>query len=159
MRRVLLLLAVAAALAAPAAIAKSFFPATIPLPNGFNPEGISIGKGTTFYVGSIPTGAVFAGDLRTGTGSVLVPGATGHAATGLQYDRGLLWVSGASTGKAFVYNAKTGSLVRSTSSPPPAPARRSSTTSSSPTGPRSSPTRTAPSSTASTARGTASPVP
>ena len=34
-----------------------------------------------------------------------MPGATGHAATGLKYDRGRLWVSGAATGKAFVYNA------------------------------------------------------
>jgi sugar lactone lactonase YvrE len=112
MRRVFLLLAAAAAIAVPAALAKGSFPETIPLPNGFQPEGIAIGKGHTFYVGSIPTGAVYAGDLRTGTGSVLVPGATGHAATGLKYDHGRLWVSGAATGKAFVYDAKTGALGR-----------------------------------------------
>ena len=51
---------------------------------GSQPEGIAVGKGDTFYVGSIPTGAVYAGSLRTGTGNVLVPGATGHAATGLE---------------------------------------------------------------------------
>ena len=53
---------------------ESAFPETIPLPNGFQPEGISIGKGTTFYVGSIPTGAVYRGDLRTGDGSRPRPG-------------------------------------------------------------------------------------
>ena len=110
MRRLVLLLTMLACLAVPAALAKGSFPETIPLPNGFAPEGIAVGKGDTFYVGSIPTGAVYAGSLRTGTGSVLVPGATGHAATGLKYDRGLLWVSGAATGKAFVYDARTGAL-------------------------------------------------
>jgi sugar lactone lactonase YvrE len=111
MRRLVLLLTTLACLAVPSALAKGSFPETIPLPNGFAPEGIAIGKGDTFYVGSIPTGAVYAGSLRTGTGNVLVPGATGHAATGLEYNHGRLWVSGAATGKAFVYNAQTGALL------------------------------------------------
>ena len=111
MRRLVLVLTIFACLAVPAALAKGSFPETIPLPNGFAPEGIAIGKGDTFYVGSIPTGAVYAGSLRTGTGNVLVPGATGHAATGLEYDHGRLWVSGAGTGKAFVYNARTGATL------------------------------------------------
>lgn len=111
MRRLVLLLTILACLAVPAALAKGSFPETIPLPNGFAPEGIAVGKGDTFYVGSIPTGAVYAGSLRTGTGSVLVPGATGHAATGLEYNHGRLWVSGAGTGKAFVYSARTGGLL------------------------------------------------
>jgi sugar lactone lactonase YvrE len=111
MRRLVLLLTTLACLLVPAALAKGSFPETIPLPNGFQPEGIAIGKGDTFYVGSIPTGAVYAGSLRTGTGNVLVPGATGHAATGLEYDHGRLWVSGAGTGKAFVYSARTGATL------------------------------------------------
>jgi sugar lactone lactonase YvrE len=111
MRRLVLLLTTLACLAVPAALAKGSFPETIPLPNGFAPEGIAVGKGDTFYVGSIPTGAVYAGSLRTGTGNVLVPGATGHAATGLEYNHGRLWVSGAATGKAFVYSAQTGALL------------------------------------------------
>ena len=109
--RILLLTVFVAVLVASAALAKGSFPETIPLPNGFAPEGIAIGKGDTFYVGSIPTGAVYAGSLRTGTGNVLVPGATGHAATGLEYDHGRLWVSGAGTGKAFVYSARTGATL------------------------------------------------
>ena len=75
MRRLVLLLTTLACLAVPSALAKGSFPETIPLPNGFQPEGIAIGKGDTFYVGSIPTGAVYAGSLRTGTGNVLVPAA------------------------------------------------------------------------------------
>ncbi len=112
MRRLVLLLTTLACLAVPSALAKGSFPETIPLPNGFQPEGIAIGKGDTFYVGSIPTGAVYAGSLRTGTGNVLVPGATGRAATGLEYDFGRLWVSGAGTGKAFVYSARSGELLK-----------------------------------------------
>jgi sugar lactone lactonase YvrE len=111
MRRIVLALA-AAALAAPVALAASAWPETIPLPDGFAPEGIAVGNGHTFYVGSIPTGAVYAGDLRTGEGGILVPGEAGRAATGLKHDRGRLWVSGAGTGKAFVYDASDGTLLR-----------------------------------------------
>jgi sugar lactone lactonase YvrE len=112
MRRSLLLLTVLVAVAAPAALAKGAFPKTIALPPGFQPEGIAVGTGNTFYVGSIPTGAIYAGDLRTGTGDVLIQGAAGRAATGLKYDRGRLFVSGAGTGKAFVYDTKTLALIR-----------------------------------------------
>ena len=83
------------------------FPETIPLPNGFQPEGIAIG-GTTFYVGSIPTGAIYRGNLRTGKGAVLVPGEAGKAAIGLSLDRGRLFVAGGSTGEGYVYDARTG---------------------------------------------------
>ena len=47
-------------------IGATTFPQVAPLPNGFQPEGIAAGPGTTFFVGSIPTGAVFRGDLLTG---------------------------------------------------------------------------------------------
>jgi sugar lactone lactonase YvrE len=114
MRRVLLLTAwvvlVGGVLAAPLA-AGSSFPERIALPNGFRPEGIEI-KGSTFYVGSIPTGAIYRGDLRTGEGSILVPGAlTGRAAIGLEYDKSRLIVAGGPTGSAFVYGARSGELL------------------------------------------------
>jgi sugar lactone lactonase YvrE len=112
MRRMLLLAATVAVVAVPAAIAKAAFPETIPLPNGWQPEGIAIGRGTTFYVGSIPTGAIYRGDLRTGRGAPFVQGATGRAAVGVDFDRGLLFVAGGMTGKGFVYDARTGALVR-----------------------------------------------
>ena len=86
------------------------FPEVIPLPNGFQPEGIASGIGTTFYVGSIPTGAVYRGDLRTGEGDVLVPAQEGRSAIGLKYDErtGLLFVAGGGTGNAYVYDGETG---------------------------------------------------
>ena len=89
------------------------FPDVIPLPNGFRPEGIAVGTGSTFYVGSIPTGAVYRGDLRTGEGEVLVPAQSGRAAIGLKYDErtGLLFVAGGPTGFAFVYDGETGESV------------------------------------------------
>src|SRR5262249_46900136 len=112
MRLLLAIAAVTTALAAQPALAGAPFPDTIALPNGWQPEGIAVGDGSTFYAGSIPTGAVYRGDLRTGTGSILVQGVSGRSATGLKVDRGRLFVSGAATGKAWVYSASTGSLIR-----------------------------------------------
>lgn len=108
----LLAILTVAVVAASTASATTTFPNTIPLPNGWQPEGITIGNGATFYVGSIPTGAIYRGDLRTGQGSVLVPGAEGRSAIGIEYDHGRLLVAGGATGKAFVYSAKTGALIR-----------------------------------------------
>ena len=89
------------------------FPASIPLPDGFQPEGIASGNGSIFYVGSIPTGAIYQGDFRTGQGEILVAGQPGRSAIGLKYDprTGLLFVAGGATGKAFIYDAETGDLV------------------------------------------------
>lgn len=112
MRRILLLTAFLVVMTATAATAKSSFPEVIPLPNGWQPEGIAVGNGNTFFVGSIPTGAVYRGDLRTGNGTTLVQGASGRAAIGVEYDRGRLFVAGGMTGKGFVYDARTGALVR-----------------------------------------------
>jgi sugar lactone lactonase YvrE len=100
-------------LAAASPAADKPFPQVIQLPTGFQPEGIEVGRGTTFYVGSVATGAVFRGNLRTGTGAILVPGASGKSATGIEFDNhNRLWVAGASTGTATLYNAATGSLIR-----------------------------------------------
>jgi sugar lactone lactonase YvrE len=88
------------------------FPQVIQLPTGFQPEGIKVGRGTTFYVGSVVNGAVFRGDLRTGSGAVLVPGAAGRAATGIELDsHNRLFVAGAGTGNAYVYDANTAALI------------------------------------------------
>jgi sugar lactone lactonase YvrE len=96
-----------------AVAAVAVFPQVIQLPKGFQPEGIEVGKGTTFYVGSVANGAIFRGNLRTGAGAILVPGAAGKSATGIELDnRNRLFVAGASTGKAHVYNARTGALLR-----------------------------------------------
>ena len=67
MRRLILLLTAVAVLTVPGAFAKAT--SAIALPNAFpQPEGIAVGTGSTFYVGSILTGAIYAGDLRTGRG-------------------------------------------------------------------------------------------
>jgi sugar lactone lactonase YvrE len=85
------------------------FPDRIELPNGWLPEGIATGDGTSFYAGSRAAGAVWKGDLRTGEGSVLVQPRTGRVATGLMVDRrDRLFVSGANTGQAWVYDADDG---------------------------------------------------
>jgi sugar lactone lactonase YvrE len=103
----------AAALAGASTAGRQAFPEVIQLPAGFQPEGIEVGRGTTFYVGSRVTGAIYRGDLRTGTGSVLVPGGAGRTATGIELDRrNRLFVAGAGTGDAYVFNARTGALIR-----------------------------------------------
>jgi sugar lactone lactonase YvrE len=115
MRSIRFLVAVAAlVLAMPLSSAGAArpFPERIPLPDGFQPEGIAIGPRATFYVGSIPTGAVYRGSLRTGAGSVLVPAQAGRSAIGIDIDRrGRLFVAGGATGGAFVYDADTGGEV------------------------------------------------
>lgn len=123
MRRLLLSLSLVALLGVggPSPATASSFPSIIALPNGFGPEGIAIRAGTPeFYVGSIPTGAVYKGDLRTGEGAVLVEGREGRAAIGLKVDRRQrLFVSGGPTGKAFVYDARDGGdLAEYTLAPP-----------------------------------------
>ena len=114
MTRLLLVLAVIASVATSVAGAQGAFPSTIRLPDGFQPEGITT-TGTTFYVGSIPTGSVYRGSLRTGQGSILVQpqtGQPGRAAIGMKVDRGRLFVAGGSTGNAYVYDARSGATLR-----------------------------------------------
>ena len=114
MRRLTLLaawLAVAAVVLAAPLGAAGRFPERIGLPNGFQPEGIAIGKGGTFWVGSIPTGAIYRGNLKTGTGNVINPGGSGRASIGVELDHGKLYVAGGPTGKGFVYDARSGDLL------------------------------------------------
>lgn len=99
-----------AAVSTQTASAQSTFPETIPLPTGFQPEGIATGQGPEFFVGSLAGGAIYRGNLRTGEGEVLVSPIEDRVAVGLSYDSrsNHLFVAGQSTGKAFVYDAKTG---------------------------------------------------
>jgi sugar lactone lactonase YvrE len=84
-------------------------PDRIDLPDGWQPEGIAAGRGSALYVGSIPTGAVVRANARTGELKTVVPGRAGRAAIGLKVDRReRLFVAGGPTGKAFVYDARTG---------------------------------------------------
>jgi sugar lactone lactonase YvrE len=109
MKRILTI-ALLLCLAAPAA-AGHRYPETIPLPNGWQPEGIATGKGNSFYSGSRATGAIFKGDLKSGRGDVLVD-PWGGAALGMKVDdRNRLFVAGGGTGTASVYNARSGKLL------------------------------------------------
>lgn len=85
-------------------------PERIDVPDGFSPEGIAI-AGRTFFTGSIPTGAIYRGNVRTGRGKILVPPQDGRSATGMWLDRGLLYVAGGATGAAYVYDARSGADV------------------------------------------------
>src|SRR5688500_1987294 len=105
MRKLLFAALVALLVAGTALAAARPFPAKIPLPNGWNPEGIAIGPGGTFYVGSIGTGDVYRGSLRTGKGARLVDAPDGRAAIGVEYANKRLYVAGGPTGKGFVYDA------------------------------------------------------
>jgi sugar lactone lactonase YvrE len=113
-RRLLVLLVLGVLMALPAAAGAATFPDTIHLPDGWQPEGIASGRGTSLYVGSIPTGAVWKTDARTGRGHVLVAGQAGRSAIGLKVDRrDRLFVAGGATGKAFVYDARDGADLAS----------------------------------------------
>ncbi len=93
-------------------------PDTVALPDGIRPEGITSGPGTTYYVGSLADGRIVTGDLRTGTVSVLLPGATGRALRGLYWDRrtGLVWAAGNVGAEAHVWavDGRKGTVVSDT---------------------------------------------
>ena len=114
-RPLTILFAVAIALGAFAApvAAASPFPSRIDLPSGWMPEGITAGRGTMVYVGSLAGGGVWAADTRTGQGSQIVPH-WGGAATGVEYEAraNRLWVAGGPTGTVRVYDASSGDLLR-----------------------------------------------
>jgi hypothetical protein len=68
------------------------WPDLIPIPVGFEPEGIELGKDQDFFVGTLAwsgnltnAGAIYKGNLMTGEGQVLVH-PTGKGFSGLSYD-------------------------------------------------------------------------
>jgi sugar lactone lactonase YvrE len=95
--------------AAPARAARPTDP--IPLPDGFQPEGIHVSPDGTFYAGSILDGTILRGDVKTGESHILVTPPAGRLSAGMEVHDGLLYVAGGPTG-AFVYDASTGATVR-----------------------------------------------
>ncbi len=89
------------------------FPDSVPLPDDFAPEGIAVGAGSTFYVGSLTTGDIYRGDLRSAAGGVFIDAPPGRAAVGLKADQAhrLLFVAGGATGAADVYDLRSGARV------------------------------------------------
>ena len=90
------------------------FPASIPVPVDFQPEGIATGPSHTFYTGSLTTGDIYRGNLRTGKGALFVDAPPGRSATGMKVERSAhrLWVAGGVTGHAYVYSTRDGSTVK-----------------------------------------------
>ena len=93
------------------------FPDLIPLPANFGPEGIAVGNGSTFYVGSLAAstrGQILVGDLRTGEFAELVA-SDGVNATGMKHDprSNLLFVARSTSGMGTIFDAATGDVVAS----------------------------------------------
>ncbi|MFD7294964.1 SMP-30/gluconolactonase/LRE family protein [Streptomyces sp. NPDC059897] len=102
---------IATAMQAGSAEAASW-PVEFPLPNGFQPEGIAVGRAPYAYMGSRVDGRILRVDLRTGRGGVLWPGGAGLVSLGMKVDEaGLLYVAGGGGGSARVIDTSTGKLV------------------------------------------------
>jgi hypothetical protein len=112
-RHVVLVVMLAAGLASSAPAVAAPFPDSVSLPVDFAPEGIALGTGSTFYAGSLTTGDIYRGNLRSGAGGVFIDAPGGRAAVGLKADRAhrLLFVAGGATGAAYVYHLRTGAPV------------------------------------------------
>lgn len=88
------------------------WPERIELPDGFQPEGITIGPGPRAYLGSLADGDIYEVSLRTGRGRVVSEG-PGTASVGLKSDgRRLLYVAGGDSGTARVVDRRSGEVVR-----------------------------------------------
>ncbi len=112
-RRVGVVLAALLVFAPGTAAAAPAFPATIDLPNGFQPEGIAIGPGPVAYFGSLADGDIYRADLRTGRGEVVSEG-PGTSSVGMKTDaRGRLYVAGGAAGNARVIDTRTGAVLAS----------------------------------------------
>lgn len=95
------------------------FPDSIPLPDGLQPEGITLGTGHTAYVGTLTGGSIYEVDLKTGEVGILVQGTVDNPyipsqiAVGLAFDdrSGYLFVAGGLWAHGRVYDTKTGDLA------------------------------------------------
>jgi sugar lactone lactonase YvrE len=108
----LLLLALVAALATPAAAARPT--EAIVLPGATSAEGIAAGRGATFYAGDLFAGDIFRGNVQHGTAELFIDAPAGRMAVGMAADiaHDLLFVAGGS-GQAYVYNTRTRASVAS----------------------------------------------
>ncbi len=89
------------------------FPSEIPLPDGFQPEGIAIGRGPVAYFGSRLDGDIYRASLRTGKGRVISQG-PGTPSLGMKVDRrNRLWVAGGTGGDGRVVDTRTGRVLAS----------------------------------------------
>lgn len=85
----------------------------VPLPNGFRPAGLALGRDGFVYVGSCGNGAIQRVELATGAGRMLVTPQHEQVVLGLAYDgrTNNLYAAGGATGNALVYDAASGAPV------------------------------------------------
>ncbi|QIA09348.1 SMP-30/gluconolactonase/LRE family protein [Draconibacterium halophilum] len=91
------------------------FPDIIELPFGFQPEGITTGPNHNFYVGSLVSGQIYKGNLKTGEGNILYAPLGMDQTIGLSLDSrtGYLYAAKGLLGTGAVYDSKTGNLIAS----------------------------------------------
>ena len=107
---VVVVMAVSLAVSAPATAAP--FPDSIPLPVDFAPEGIASGTGSTFYAGSLTTGDIYRGDLRSGAGGIFIDAPPGVSPSGSRLTTHITCCSSlAGHGAAYVYDTRSGAPV------------------------------------------------
>jgi sugar lactone lactonase YvrE len=107
----LLLLALVTLLATPAAAAPAA--EVIVLPGASSAEGITAGRGATFYAGDLFRGDIFRGDLQRGTAELFIDAPDGRMAVGMAANlaHDLLFVAGGLTGQGYVYDTRSGATV------------------------------------------------
>ncbi|MFJ8696212.1 SMP-30/gluconolactonase/LRE family protein [Streptomyces roseolilacinus] len=91
------------------------WPAGFPLPDGFRPEGITIGRAPYAHLGSLADGDVYRVALATGRGGVVVRGGgADHPTVGLKIDPWgrLLFLCGGMSREIRVADARSGAYVR-----------------------------------------------
>ena len=83
------------------------------LPGASGAEGITSGRGATFYAGDLFTGDIFRGNLQHGTAELFIDAPDSRMAAGMAFDQrsGLLFVAGLATGQGYVYDTATGATV------------------------------------------------
>lgn len=91
------------------------FPTLIPLPDGFNPEGIAIGERPVAYFGSLANGSIYRANLATGEGVLLPEPPPGSPSVGLKLDdeHNRLFVAGGPSGSGRVVSARSGRVLAS----------------------------------------------
>ncbi|MFY1672765.1 SMP-30/gluconolactonase/LRE family protein [Plantactinospora sp. WMMB334] len=89
------------------------FPSTLDLPDGWMPEGITIGALPFAYFGSRADGSIYRANLATGEGRVISRGpGEGFPSIGLKLDdRGRLFVAGGTAGTGRIVDAWSGRLL------------------------------------------------
>lgn len=85
---------------------------TVPLPAGYQPEGIATLDADEVLVGSIPTGRLARVNVLTGETAVVADAWPGRAAIGVKVEGRRAYVAGGPTGKVRIHHALNGQVLR-----------------------------------------------